>query len=490
MKVCVIGAGPAGIAAAKVMKEDGFHVTVYDKYDKVGGIWTPEGFYEGLRNQSPDYLYEFSELPNPQYMPRAADVQGYLEKYARKFGLLELIQFGTEVVRVRPVATDAVPGTNGWHVHIRSAATGPAGHTQSFDHVVVASGAHHCPHIPDFPGQEHFTGTVTHSRHMREAQISGRRVTVIGGGKSALEIANHAALNGSKVTLVQRHLNWMMPERMIFGIVSTKWLFFSRFSEALLPTYHDATHVRRIDRIPASVKKLIWNAIMRDSLISSGLGKLFRQRPIMPLPQGLVHFGVVPRGYTQQVRQGNIRVLIDSVDSYTTEGLRLGSGTEICADTIVLATGQRRMFPFLEPAVQMKDQNDSLRLYKGIVPPDTKNLGLIGFRHLFQFLLGTELCSHWLSSYFLQTLPHAPGREEMLKEVESRLAWQEKVLPASGGYEFGPYTLHSVDELLADMGLSTRRSNGFFSNLLPVNAKHYAGLAAERRERVRALGGS
>ena len=38
-KVCVIGAGIAGIAAAKVLSEDSFDVTVFEKEQGLGGVW-------------------------------------------------------------------------------------------------------------------------------------------------------------------------------------------------------------------------------------------------------------------------------------------------------------------------------------------------------------------------------------------------------------------------------------------------------------------
>lgn len=52
MRACVVGAGPAGIVSAKVLIEDGFNVTVFDKYERVGGIWSPGGCYDRLHNQS------------------------------------------------------------------------------------------------------------------------------------------------------------------------------------------------------------------------------------------------------------------------------------------------------------------------------------------------------------------------------------------------------------------------------------------------------
>lgn len=39
VQVCVIGAGPGGIAAAKNAVQFGFDVVVFEKNDKVGGNW-------------------------------------------------------------------------------------------------------------------------------------------------------------------------------------------------------------------------------------------------------------------------------------------------------------------------------------------------------------------------------------------------------------------------------------------------------------------
>ncbi|MDW8804739.1 NAD(P)-binding protein [Streptomyces scabiei] len=37
MRACVVGAGPGGIVSTKVLLENGFDVTVFDKYQQVGG---------------------------------------------------------------------------------------------------------------------------------------------------------------------------------------------------------------------------------------------------------------------------------------------------------------------------------------------------------------------------------------------------------------------------------------------------------------------
>ena len=77
MRVCVVGAGPAGIVSAQVLLEDGFEVTVFDKYQRVGGIWSPGGCYDGLHNQSARRLFEFADLPNRLHLASAVDTQRY-----------------------------------------------------------------------------------------------------------------------------------------------------------------------------------------------------------------------------------------------------------------------------------------------------------------------------------------------------------------------------------------------------------------------------
>jgi len=36
--VGIIGAGPAGLAAAEQLRQNGYKITVYDRYDRAGGL--------------------------------------------------------------------------------------------------------------------------------------------------------------------------------------------------------------------------------------------------------------------------------------------------------------------------------------------------------------------------------------------------------------------------------------------------------------------
>ncbi|MFD1152205.1 flavin-containing monooxygenase [Saccharothrix hoggarensis] len=481
MRACVVGAGPAGIVAAKVLLENGFDVTVFDKYERVGGIWSPGGCYDGLANQSSRRLFEFADLPNRMHYASAVESQRYLEDYARAFGVLDRVRPETEVVSVRPVDGPGRPGASGWSVDSRPAGDEAAPvHREVFDHVVVASGAHHHARVPDLPGRESFRGTVVHSNDVRAGTFAGRRVVVVGGGKSALDLVVRAAREASSATLVQRKVNWMVPERLLLGLVGYRWILMTRLGESLLPRYHDPACVRPVDRLDARVKRVLWRLVTRDMLFSSGLGRLPEHlRPAGALPFHLAHAGVMPRGYVRAVRRGLVAAKVSAVEAYTDQGLRLATGEDVAADVVVFATGHHKVFPFLDPAVRVHDDAGRLRLYRDIVPPGVDRLGFVGFRQVFNNIMGVELTAHWLARHFRAALRARPDEREMEEAVDARLAWQERALPGSGGYDFGPYDIHCADELMHDMGLPSRRTRNVLAEyLLPGAVAHrYRGLA-------------
>ena len=60
--VAIVGAGPSGLVSAKVLLDDGFDVTLFDRQRELGGIWSAETAYVDLHTQQPGGTYEFSDL--------------------------------------------------------------------------------------------------------------------------------------------------------------------------------------------------------------------------------------------------------------------------------------------------------------------------------------------------------------------------------------------------------------------------------------------
>lgn len=80
MKLCVIGAGAAGLCALKNGIDFGCDVTVFEQSDKVGGLWNYTAdtgkdkfgldmhstIYEGLMVNAPKELMGYPSVPFPE----------------------------------------------------------------------------------------------------------------------------------------------------------------------------------------------------------------------------------------------------------------------------------------------------------------------------------------------------------------------------------------------------------------------------------------
>ncbi len=80
----------------------------------------------------------------------------------------------------------------------------------------IASGHHSAPKIPEFKGQETFTGEIFHSIKFKSATFnksSGKRVLVVGIGNSAVDIATNLVTEGRcpKVCISTRSGSWIIP---------------------------------------------------------------------------------------------------------------------------------------------------------------------------------------------------------------------------------------------------------------------------------------
>src|SRR3954454_20293601 len=171
----VIGAGPAGLAAAATLARQGRPCVVLEQAGSVGASW--QGRYHRLRLHTVRWVWGLPGAPIPRRYGRWVardDVVAYLRDYAERFGVRP--EFGVQVRRIERAGS-------GWRVQ-----TSDGDHDAST--VVVATGYSRVPHVPDWPGRDTFTGTLTHSADYREpSPYHGRLVLVVGAGNSAAEIA-------------------------------------------------------------------------------------------------------------------------------------------------------------------------------------------------------------------------------------------------------------------------------------------------------------
>ncbi|CAM8878697.1 unnamed protein product [Rhodiola kirilowii] len=206
LQVAVIGAGLAGLVAARELLREGHRVTIYERSDQLGGTWRydprtesdPLGLdpdrsivhssaYESLRVNLPrnlmgflDYPFEGKGFGDERCFPGHEEVLRFLEGFACEFGLVELIRFGREVVGVGRVCGE-------WIVESRPRG---AGNLDVYEAVVVCNGKHTEPRIADFQGRENWAGLQMHSHCYRTPRpFQDLVVVVIGDGSSASDIS-------------------------------------------------------------------------------------------------------------------------------------------------------------------------------------------------------------------------------------------------------------------------------------------------------------
>ncbi|MCC3761497.1 NAD(P)/FAD-dependent oxidoreductase [Glycomyces sp. TRM65418] len=195
----VIGAGQSGLAAAHALRERGIEPVVLEAGDAPTGAWP--AYYESLTLFSPA---RYSALPgmafpgDPDRHPHRDEVVAYLTAYA---GRLDAdVRTGH---RVR-----SVEHRDG--VFTAELADGRTLHARA---VVAATGGFTNPYRPALPGLDSFAGTVLHAAEYRRPEpFAGRRVVVVGGGNSAVQIAAELAEH-ARVTIATRRGLRFAPQR-------------------------------------------------------------------------------------------------------------------------------------------------------------------------------------------------------------------------------------------------------------------------------------
>ncbi|XP_013199540.1 senecionine N-oxygenase [Amyelois transitella] len=216
-RVCVIGAGAAGLCAARhlLVQETVSEVDVLEQAAQLGGTWVytekvgyddfglpiHTSMYKSLRTNLPKEVMGFPDFPVPEseksYLP-AKEMLAFLQLYSDKHGVTSHIKFNQHVQFVKPKAG---PTGELWDVSYKDLRTGVS-ETKEYDYIFVCNGHYNTPFIPSIPGLKEFEGDVMHSHDYRVPEIfADKRVLVIGAGPSGMDIALEITAVTEKVFL-------------------------------------------------------------------------------------------------------------------------------------------------------------------------------------------------------------------------------------------------------------------------------------------------
>ncbi|MDA3948262.1 MAG: NAD(P)-binding domain-containing protein [Spirochaeta sp.] len=203
--VLLVGAGPAGLAAAAHFRQAGLDLLHVEEGELAQTI---RRFPTGVRlfsTRATLALPGFPFGPDPDTSPTREEYIAYLEESAAAAGLH--VETATTAV-----SAEAVQGR--YRVDLR----GPDGARRTADacSVVVASGGYFFPNILGIPGEDR-----PHVHHYFRSEIvsPNERMVVVGGRNSAIEAAVNIAETGAEALLVYRKSRlprskikpWLLP---------------------------------------------------------------------------------------------------------------------------------------------------------------------------------------------------------------------------------------------------------------------------------------
>lgn len=401
-RVAVIGAGAAGICAAKVLKDYGFDVSVFEMGSNIGGMWcyrNDNGLssaYRTLHINTSKSVTQFSDFPfddDVQSFPDHVDMHRYLVKYADHFGVTPLIRFNTSVESIDPVTggnDDGSERSPKWQVRTASS------EVAVFDSVVVAAGHLHVPrHVPLF--QDEFHGEYLHSHYYDDPDnYVGKRVCVVGVGNSACDIASDLCVTSKRCVIVARSGVTILP-KLIFG---------KPFTDLSM----------RLQRpwIPYGVRRRI--IAMMTWLVHGDMEHLgFRKKSdkrVHTTSNGTIVTDIAYRRIT--VKQGIERIAGNRI--------YFADGSDDAFDVLIGATGYTTDLSFLADGAVEQDDNQ-IALYQRIVPPASPGLYLLGYFNTDTALNYIfEHQAHWVAA--VETGEAAlPVEADMNRSVRVRQQW-------------------------------------------------------------------
>jgi glutamate synthase (NADPH) small chain len=164
--VGIIGAGPGGLAAADVLRRKGYQVTVYDRYDRAGGLLT--------------YGIPSFKLEKPVVMQRIEQLEAAGVSFVLNCNVGVDISF--DAIRGQHDAVLIAAGVYKAR-DIEAPGVGASGVVKALDYLTASNRKSFGDEVPEYDSGE--------------LNAAGKRVVVIGGGDTAMDCVRTAIRQGA-----------------------------------------------------------------------------------------------------------------------------------------------------------------------------------------------------------------------------------------------------------------------------------------------------
>jgi len=379
LDVLIIGAGLSGIGAAYQLHKQcpDKRYVILEGRDAIGGTWDLFR-YPGIRSDSDMYTlgYRFKPWTNPKAIADGPAILSYIRDTAEEGHVTQHIRFGHKAVSASWTGSEAC-----WRVVVEQIATGEQS-TISARFLYGCSGyySYDEAYRPEFAGEAEFKGTTVIPQFWpKDLDYTGKRVVVIGSGATAVTVVPAMAETAAHVTMLQRSpsyvvsrpsediiahgLKRVLPARLAYTLTRWKNVFAGMFFYKIARSY------------PAAFKKRIIEMASQELTPDFDVATHFTPS-YNPWDQRLC---AVPDGdLFASISNGQVSVVTDTIDRFTSEGIRLKSGVDLKADIIVVATGLKlKLLGGMTLTVDGKPviPNEAL-VYKGMMLSDVPNFAM------------------------------------------------------------------------------------------------------------------
>jgi len=406
-RICIIGAGPSGVASCKELLAAGLEPTVFELSDKIGGNWVyreqtqHSSVYQCTHIDNSKHICAFSDFPPPKDFPHYCShdlILKYINLYANAFGLLRYIKLNTKVLK-------CVPANGKWKVTVVHE---NKEREEEFDGLLVCNGHHNVPRFPNFDGADSFTGTVIHSHSYKYPEpFQNKHVVVVGVGNSGVDIASDVSHVSKKLYLSTRSGAAVLP-KMIQGKPID---FMVNYFASSLPKSLSFVLARALEKqITGKMEEVSKNLAPKGFTLD-------RAHPT--LSGDLIHR--IGHGYVQ---------VKPNIKKIRAESVEFEDGEIVRADAIIYATGYDFELPFLSGVLKFEDGFN--RLYKYMWPTNAKDLPPLAIIGLVQpigsLFPAIELQARYAALVFSGTFG-LPSRDFMEKDVkENERVQREKYI--------------------------------------------------------------
>ncbi|KAF4470453.1 flavin-binding monooxygenase [Fusarium albosuccineum] len=542
----VVGAGWFGLAAAKayIQLNPDEKIGVFESAESCGGTWSKNRLYPGLKSNNMIGTYEYPDFPMTEkkygvlpdnHIP-AAVLHQYLTDFAQHFGVYERIQFHTKVDVVEP-ETDG-----GWSLTI----TGPQGQRKvETAKLILATGLTSTPNMPQYKGADSFGAPLFHAKDFcKEAPNLKdiKNAVVVGGAKSAFDVAYALVEDGATVDLVIRDNGhgpvWIAPpfvtpfKKRLDKLLLTRWMtWFAPCPWGGEDGYGSIRNFLHGTSIGRYLVDFFWTALSSDVITANGYDSHPELQKLRPWHSAFwIGSGLSILNYQNSlfdlVKQGKIRVRIGNIDHLEKNKVVMVDGTQLDADIIVCSTGWKKESPVkfrnlgpqgfglpfneeemsalrkeadenvLDMFPRLKDQphlrfepktTEPLRLYRFMVPSTLvykRNLAFSGAVSTVSTSICATVQGHWIAAYLGNKLERLPDtQQEITDEIMLHTQWGKWRYPCGYGASLPDFVFEGLpyaDLLLRDLGIKNHRKRGIFEELTsPYSPKDFSGLIEE-----------